>query len=104
MLSKKIVEKGIPFGFGGIASLGKGMLPAEKIILEHYRLGSSFAILSRTFCNAEKSELEVIKRTFDDGIRDIRKFEAQISKSGISFEDNLEDIKKTVNKIVESKQ
>lgn len=43
--------KGLPYGFGGIASLGKGLLPAERIIAEHYRLGSTCAILSRSFCN-----------------------------------------------------
>lgn len=46
----KILEKyGIPYGFGGIAKIGYGMLPAEKILAEHYRLGSTRAILSRSF-------------------------------------------------------
>ena len=49
-LCKKFEEKGIPYGFGGIAALGKGILPAEKVIAEHYRLGSTCAILSRSFC------------------------------------------------------
>ena len=31
-LCYKFKKKGIPYGFGGIAALGKGMLPAEKII------------------------------------------------------------------------
>ena len=30
-LCTKFREKGIPYGFGGIASLGKGMIPAEMI-------------------------------------------------------------------------
>ena len=50
-LCKKFEAKGIPYGFGGIAALGKGMLPAERVIAEHYRLGSTCAILSRSFCN-----------------------------------------------------
>ena len=50
-LCEKFKAKGIPFGFGGIAALGKGMLPAERVIAEHYRLGSTCAILSRSFCN-----------------------------------------------------
>ena len=45
----KIKNIRIPYGFGGIARIGEGMLPAEKILLEHYRLGSTRVILSRTF-------------------------------------------------------
>ncbi len=40
---------GMPFGFGGIARIGEGLLPAECIVGEHVRLGSSSAILSRLF-------------------------------------------------------
>lgn len=42
-------SRSIPFGFGGIARIGDGTLPAEKILAEHYRLGSSAVILSRAF-------------------------------------------------------
>ena len=35
MLCEKIRKKGIPYGFGGIARLGAGDLPAERIIMEH---------------------------------------------------------------------
>jgi len=40
---------GLPFGLGGIARIGEGLLPAEIVLAEHARLGSSAAILSRTF-------------------------------------------------------
>ncbi|MFK5585126.1 aldolase/citrate lyase family protein [Serinicoccus sp. LYQ131] len=43
----------IPFGIGGIARLGKGAIPAELIIAEHYRLGSTAAILSRQFLQVD---------------------------------------------------
>ena len=46
---KVIKRKSIPFGFGGIARLSEGLLPAELILGEHVRLGSSMIILSRTF-------------------------------------------------------
>ncbi|WP_164931927.1 aldolase/citrate lyase family protein [Janthinobacterium sp. 17J80-10] len=48
-LAKSILAQGKPFGFGGIARIGEGLLPAEKILAEHIRLGSSSVILSRTF-------------------------------------------------------
>ncbi len=39
----------MPFGIGGVARVGEGLLPAELILGEHVRLGSGAAILSRTF-------------------------------------------------------
>ena len=77
-LSRKFHGAGIPFGFGGIASLGKGMLPSEYVIREHYRLGSTAAILSRSFCNVHTiHDLEEIRRIFGDGVAQIRALEAE---------------------------
>jgi hypothetical protein len=42
-------ERRVPFGFGGIARLEGGELPAQCILGEHVRLGSSWVILSRAF-------------------------------------------------------
>ncbi len=39
----------MPFGIGGVARIGEGLLPAEYILSEHVRLGSTAVILSRTF-------------------------------------------------------
>ncbi len=39
----------VSFGFGGIARLGHGRLPAELVLSEHLRLGSTQTILSRDF-------------------------------------------------------
>ncbi len=48
-LVDKIKAAGLPFGFGGIARVGEGVLPGEMVLGEHLRLGSSSVILSRTF-------------------------------------------------------
>lgn len=40
---------GKPFGIGGVARVDEGLLPAQMVIGEHARLGSTGAILSRTF-------------------------------------------------------
>lgn len=48
-IAAKCRAKSIPFGFGGIARIGDGVLPADMILGEHIRLGSSSVILSRTF-------------------------------------------------------
>lgn len=47
--SEELRDAGVPWGFGGLARHGEGILPAELIIGEHVRLGSTSAILSRTF-------------------------------------------------------
>ena len=69
----------IPYGFGGIARLGFGMLPAEHVIAEHYRLGSSMAILSRSFCDIHKaSDLSEVKRLFGKEVQKIRQYETEL--------------------------
>lgn len=42
-------EKGLRFGFGGLGRIHAGVIPAEMVLAEHVRLGSSLVILSRTF-------------------------------------------------------
>jgi len=48
-IANKCNKVSIPFGFGGIARIGEGMLLSDDILGEHVRLGSSSVILSRTF-------------------------------------------------------
>ena len=48
-IAEKCQKSGIPFGFGGIARIGEGLLPSDYILGEHVRLGSTSVILSRTF-------------------------------------------------------
>lgn len=100
-LGRKIKDEEIPFGFGGIAKIGEGDLPAKKIITEHYRLGSSMAILSRSFCNVDKiHSLTEIENTFGEGVRDIRDFEANISDhSDDYFLNNKRKTVEIINKI-----
>ncbi len=96
---KKIKAKGIPYGFGGVSHLGDGMIPAEMIIMEHYRLGSTRAILSRGFCDVSKP-LNEIEETFEKNMKDFRRFESNIDSS--AFEDNKKKLAYLVDKIVEN--
>lgn len=48
-MAQVLRNAGVPFGIGGVARVGEGLLPAETILAEHRRLGSDAAILSRTF-------------------------------------------------------
>ncbi|WP_270832514.1 aldolase/citrate lyase family protein [Faecalibacillus intestinalis] len=80
-ICNKIKKYGIPYGFGGIAKLGEGILPAEKIILEHYRLGSTRAILSRSFCNVEKlSSINDVDNIFNENMKTQREYEDKVTK------------------------
>jgi 2,4-dihydroxyhept-2-ene-1,7-dioic acid aldolase len=100
-LCEKFKVKGIPYGFGGIARLGKGDLPAEYVIAEHYRLGSSMAILSRSFFNTEAIQ-DTIKAAelFKTGIDEIRAYEARIANEDINFfEQNRVLVREKVMKI-----
>lgn len=103
-LCKKFRQKGIPYGFGGIGRLGRGDLPAEYIIKEHYRLGSTCVILSRSFCNTNIiTEKEEIRRVFDEGIKEIRNLEAECVEYQKFFIDNAATVKEKVSRIVASK-
>lgn len=85
-LCKSINEKGIPYGFGGIAQLGQGDLSAEYVIAEHYRLGSSMAILSRSFCNVNKIDsIKEIEKVFDRGVIEIRSYEGLLKEKEKNF-------------------
>lgn len=100
-LCYKFKKANIPYGFGGIAALGKGDLPAEKIIIEHYRMGSTSVILSRSFCNTnEVKDIETIKSIFMNGIEEIRDYEKTVAIHSEYFESNKQEINRIVDKIV----
>lgn len=98
-----IRAEGIPFGFGGIARLGEGVLPAEKVLSQHVRLGSSSVILSRTFNRSGDSFLE---------LNNMMDLEVEISKlrkeyqrlqmcSSCELKDDFRSFKLLVDDIVE---
>lgn len=100
-LIEKFKVKNIPYGFGGIASLGKGDLPSDNIIPEHIRLGSTCVILSMSFCNADKiDDLEEIRPIFEIGIKNIRNFESLcLSRNSKFFTANREKVVEIINQI-----
>lgn len=99
-LCEKFKQAGIPYGFGGIAAPGKGVLPAERIIREHYRLGSGSVILSRSFCNAALiKDTEEIRCVFETGVQAIRKEEKQCEEYLAYFEKNRLAVETAVRQI-----
>lgn len=100
-MCNKFKKHGIPYGFGGIAKIGEGLLPAECIIAEHYRLGSTRAILSRSFCDNQYVDYEKWKYEFQLGVNQIRLYESLLPLLPESyFIENIENVKKGVDKVV----
>lgn len=102
-LCEKFKKRCIPYGFGGIARLGGGLLPAEKIIMEHYRIGSTRAILSRSFCdNASLESMDQFEKVFAENIKKLREFEDKVREMPQKkLLDNKESIIISVAEIVD---
>ena len=105
-LCNKIRNAGIMYGFGGITKIGEGLLPAEKVIMEHYRLGSSMAILSRGFCIPEEFEnSKKIEEHFRINMKALREFESYAaSASDEAYMENKEEVGHCIKLIVEEKR
>lgn len=57
-ISNIVHGNGIKFGFGGIAKIGQGIVPAELVLGEQYRVGSQMVILSRSFRRGTRNEIK----------------------------------------------
>ena len=105
-LCNKFKEHGInQYGIGGISRLGTGDLPAEKILIEHYRLDSKAAILSRSFYDTKRNlEKDKIKDIFNQGLSEIRNYEKKIEKMTLEEKkENRKEIEKIVDDIIRRK-
>ncbi len=100
-LAEKFHKKALPFGFGGIASLSGGMLPGYYVLKEHYRLGSSRVILSRSFCNTAKIEsISQIREIFQNGVQDIRNLEKLCQTTQVDYGENHRIVQQRVEQII----
>jgi hypothetical protein len=72
-MAETIRKAGIPFGIGGLARVGEGTLPSEMLLSEHARLGSTGAILSRTFHRQAGSVEEIqAQMSFADEVQKLQ--------------------------------
>ena len=102
-LCRKIEKYGIPYGFGGIARLNKGLLPSENVIMEHYRLNSTRAILSRSFCDANSNP--DCEELFEFEMKRLRDYERYMDRATEEdFEYNRKKVIEIVNGIVKNKK
>lgn len=100
-IARKCNNAGIPFGFGGIARIGEGMLPADNILGEHIRLGSSSVILSRTFKGIVGVDSNAHPINLKEEVQKVRSRIMEISQwSENDFMKNQQFIVQSVDKIV----
>ena len=100
-LGNKIKAKGIPFGFGGIATIDGGALLGSMVLKEHVRLGSSMVIVSRSFCNTDMvTDIDEVRDIFNTGIAAIKASEEEARQAGEAYlEENRKAVIAAVNKI-----
>lgn len=105
-LSEKIRLYGIPFGFGGIAQLGAGIVRSENIMAEHIRLGSSRVILSRSFFDIDKCDaISIADRMIKSNVMKLRDYEKSLILQnddffGRSHQELVNQITNYVDKII----
>lgn len=100
-MAKILKNASIPFGIGGVARVGEGMLPADMLLAEHARLGSTGAILSRTFHRQAASVLEIQKQmNFGQEILKLRTaFQNHCNSSVVALESIRSEIESVVAQI-----
>lgn len=103
-LATEFRKSNVKFGFGGIAKLGGGMIPAEDIITEHYRLGSSMVILSRSFYKFDLNDsYEHIDEVFNVEVGKVRELEKELRiKEREFFEENRVQLQKKIQRTIDT--
>ena len=101
-MCEKMKKAGVNYGFGGIARIGEGTIPAEMIVMEHYRLGSTRAILARSFCNStDGADVAEVEKLFAENMKKIRTYEQSLSKTPSHvYEENRKNVCERVEKVV----
>lgn len=101
-VSSKLRGAGITFGFGGMARIGSLLPPAERILAEHFRVGSSGVILSRSFCHpSQATDARVFEVLFTEEVARIRRQEQWLALADEAFfERNRLRVIDEVNQVV----
>lgn len=85
-IATKLRAAGIAFGFGGMARIGSLVPPAERILAEHFRLGSTGVILSRSFCHpSQVTGDEAFEAMFKTEVAKVRSEEQRLAQADAVF-------------------
>lgn len=100
-IANKCNKVGMPFGFGGIARIGEGDLPADNILGEHVRLGSTSVILSRTFKGVVGVDKNARPINLGEEVSKVRNrlFDISLWEQD-KFLNNINEISEAVDKVV----
>ncbi len=94
-LVKKLTDKNVSYGIGGIANLDGGLISGKHVLTEYVRLNSSMTILSRSMTNSYKDNIsglsneilklrnfEIVLKTYDNSyfIKEQKKFIFEVNK------------------------
>ena len=103
-LAARFRARGMVFGFGGMARIGELVPPAERILAEHVRLGSTGVILSRSFCHPSMvaNHSPELEQHFTSGVQAIRAAEAELAgRDAAWFERNRLQVQAEVQQVVD---
>lgn len=103
-LCEAFARAGVTYGFGGMARIGSLKPPAEDIIAEHYRLGSSMVILSRSFCDfGALEDPTALEGDLRESVEAVRAWEAELrTKDGEFFVRNRESVMADIGSVARS--
>lgn len=103
-LCEAFARAGVTYGFGGMARIGSLKPPAEDIIAEHYRLGSSMVILSRSFCDfGGVGDPATLEESLGRSVGEVRDWEAELrAKDGEFFARNRESVVADIDAVARS--
>jgi len=101
-IAQTIRDRGLRFGIGGIARLGRGLVSPELILSEHVRLGSSQVILSRDYNRIfDECGEELIVGVFQREIKELQRCVQQVRNLGSQLQAiNSRKLKCAVDEIV----
>jgi hypothetical protein len=85
-IAVKLRAANITFGFGGMSRIGSLVPPAERILAEHFRLGSTGVILSRSFYHpSQTTGGESFEAIFKAEVAKVRSEESRLAKASAAF-------------------
>ena len=95
---------GLKYGFGGMARIGTLRPPAENILAEHFRLGSSMVILSRSFCDLTRGgDAAAIEASLFEAVSQVRAWEDNLrTREAAFFEGNRRSVEADIHAVVRS--
>lgn len=102
-MTEQLSRIGKPYGIGGLARADEGLLPARLLLGEHVRVGSTAAILSRTF-HRQADSVEAIKQHMDfkQELTLLRQIEEDFRSHSLErLEENRKEVWSRVSHIVD---